>query len=232
MDPTTIAAGVGLIGSLFGGGQQQPGYVKQNYGYINGILQRGLGLYDNTDLNAQDNQTVNDYSTGAMHTAMAMLGNYNAQAAGNGSGAWKADTMKDRAMSQIAGDQASRVADLRAQLDSTRPERKAALLPSAMQAAMGGQDAMYLDGQQRAQQGAQTQGILSAAQLVGGLFGRRSAAPSPMFNMGPQNDRGYMGAGGSGSYNVGYQSPMNPPWMNQTFPTGYTGMPSSSKGSF
>lgn len=170
MNPMLISAGVGLLGSLFGGSQKTPNNVKHQLDLQNGILQRAIDLYDNTDLAAQDAQTVADYGNGVMNHAMTILGNYDAKAAGAGSPIGKADTVKDRNRAQIAGDAGEQISQLQANLDQTRAARQAALLPNASQAASGAQAASYLDQEQAAEQQSRLSGLGAAATLISSLL--------------------------------------------------------------
>ncbi|GEM_PF-3951651 len=173
MNPTLISAGVGLLGSLFGGKSSTPHYVKDSYNLQNSIMRRALGLYDNADLESQDAATVAAYGDSVMNRAMTTLGNYDARAAAAGSSVAKGDTQKDRAKAQVAGDAASQVSELQANLASTRAARQAALLPNAAQAAAGTQAAAYLDQQQAGEQSAQMQGLLAATNLLTGLLPKK-----------------------------------------------------------
>lgn len=221
MDPTLISAGIGLLSSVFGGKPKTPGYLKHAYDLQNGILKRGTDLYDNTDLVAQDKETVDNYGKSVWDQAMHMLQNYDSQAAGGGSPIWKGDTLKDRSRTQIAGDSASQIAQLASSLASTRADRKAALLPNPSSAAAGFQGAMALDQQAYGQQAANTEGLMNAAQLVAALFNKQKGTASAP----GRNDR-YVGTGSGAPipYGVTYQPPMGlGKWMGGTYGAGYHG---------
>lgn len=131
MDPAIISAGVGLIGSLFGGRRNStPSYMAEQYNLRNAADKRALSLYDSTNLEELDAQAVGSLRASALKNAMDALSNYDAIAAGRGSGAYKMDTAKDRSKNQIAADSVAPVAQFEANLATSRPQRKAALLPN------------------------------------------------------------------------------------------------------
>jgi hypothetical protein len=143
IDPTIISAGVGLLGSLFGGRRNTtPSYVAEQYNLRNAADRRAMDLYDRTNLEETDARAVESYRTGALQSALAALNNYDAQAAGRGSSILKADTAKERSRNQIAADAVRPVSEFAAGLETSRANRKAQLLPN-----VGGNmaAAQYLD---------------------------------------------------------------------------------------
>lgn len=180
MNPLLVSSGIGLLGSIFGGGSstpKTPKYLTQNYKLQNQLLQRGIDLYDGTDLAAQDAATVAAFGNGVMDRAMTMLGNYDARAAAAGSPMGKMDTKKDRSRAQIAGDASSQISQLEANLNQTRAARQAAMLPNPAQAAAGAQAASLLDqyayNRQQQQQSGVMEGLASAANLIASLTAKK-----------------------------------------------------------
>ena len=161
-----LSVGVGALSSIFGGGGNKSNTLERQYANYEGLLKRALALYDGTDFAAQDAQTVSAYDAGVQRRAMALLGNYDAKAAGAGSGRLQSDTRKDRSRAQIAADAATQTSDLEAQLSSTRTNRQKALLPDASSAVQGFQGAQALDQYSMANEAGNIQGILALAKLL------------------------------------------------------------------
>lgn len=181
MDPAIISAGVGLIGSLWGGRRNStPSYMAEQYNLRNAADRRAMSLYDSTDLDQLDAQAVSSLRTGAMQQAMQALSNYDAVAAGRGSAMYKGDTAKDRSRNQIAADSVQPVAQFEANLATSRPQRKAALLPNVGNATGA---ASYLDNFNLAQGQANTDMWAQVMQIAGRLANQRRSGS------GGRNDR-------------------------------------------
>lgn len=165
-----IQAGVGLLGGIFGGGDSGPDYPEMQFRMWQKAMQRAFELYDSTNLEQLDTQAVSTLNDQAMQQAMKMLGNYDARAASMGSPLGKSDTKKDRSRTQIAADVATPAAQLAAQLLTTRPQRKAALLPNPAQAAAGAGQAQYLDQRNEARAAGEMGGLMDAAKAIGKLY--------------------------------------------------------------
>jgi hypothetical protein len=170
MDPALISMGVGLLGGVFGGGRPRtPGYVKDAYKLENAIRRRGLDLYDNTDVAANDAEAVRQYSELMQQQGMKLLGNYDARMAGAGFSPGKGDTKRGRSQAQIAGDVSGRVGEFGANLAASRPQRQAALLPGASPGTMLQAGAMA-DGAAQAEYANQLQGLMGLADLGASLM--------------------------------------------------------------
>jgi hypothetical protein len=176
MDPGTIGGIVGALGGLLGSKPQVPEYLLTQYRLLNELLGMSKSLYQNTDFDRIDRETVDSYSKGTMDRASQILRNYDASV--GGAGGVMGDTKNSRNRAQIAGDASSKIAMLEADLNSSRAGRKAALLPNAAQAAAGFGAANLLDQGAAADQDARLQGLLSAATLIPGLLKGRSASSS------------------------------------------------------
>lgn len=165
-----LAAGVGLIGSIFGGGPSTPGYVRENYELQNAAFRKAMELYDSINFEQLDQRALTTYSDAAMKYAQTILGNYDAKAAAAGSPIWKSDTQKSRSRNQIAADAALPIAQYAAQQLSTRPQRQASILPNPAQAAAGFQSAAYLDQASAAQHSQEMGGLFDAAKALSKLY--------------------------------------------------------------
>ena len=157
--------GVGLMGSIFGGGAQTPGYVQQLYDNQNALFNKAMNLYNSTNLQNVDQQAMNAYTQGTQALANQYLNNYNAGAGGAGSEAWKSDTTKDRANAQIAGDMASKAAMYNANLIESRPERQMGLLPNMYQTSAMTGPAEYLQNQQLGQNQQTLGGLMALSRM-------------------------------------------------------------------
>jgi hypothetical protein len=190
MDASLISAAVGALGGLFGSRRPNNANLEQNLALTNDIIRRATELYDRTDLAANDAQTITAFRENAMRDAMAAAMNYDARAASAGSNLYKSDTAKDRARNQIFADQANRTATLEAELNSTRPQRQASLLPNPNAAAAGTQAAAILDQQTLANNAATADLIGSVGTILGQIYGRRGQSAGQQSLVSPtQNDR-------------------------------------------
>jgi hypothetical protein len=149
--------------------------MAEQYNLRNAADRRAMSLYDSTNLDQLDAQAVESLRTGAMSQAMQALSNYDAVAAGRGSGTFKADTAKDRSRNQIAADSVAPVAQFEANLATSRPQRKAALLPN-----VGGNTgaASYLDNFNLAQGQADADMWAQIMQIAGRIANQRGSGGS------------------------------------------------------
>lgn len=143
MDWTSIAAGA--ISKLFGGKSPGQRNTELAMAKLNEITQAGLELYKNSNLEESDRRAVNTYRESAIDDAMNILSGYDARTAAAGSPIYKGSTVKDRARSQIAGDVSQKVSDYQMNLDTSRANRQAALLPNPSSAIAGLQGAGAMD---------------------------------------------------------------------------------------
>lgn len=178
-----VSAGIGLLGGVLGGGgSKTPSFVAENYKLQNSLWKKALDLYNQTNLETQDAQTLALYNDGAMQRAMGLLQNYDATRAGASGRIGAQDTQLSRGRGQIASDTAQQVSQLGAQLSSTRPQRKAALLPSAAGASSGFQSAAFLDQAEQQRQQAEMNGLFGLAPLIGQLLTKKKGAGTPGTN--------------------------------------------------
>ena len=97
--------------------------------YYDQAFMKGLKLYDETDFEALDKASMDQYKIGAEKEALGLMSEYDARMAGAGSPVAKVDTNKDLARASIAGNTSRDVAMKTAELMLSRPSRKRALLP-------------------------------------------------------------------------------------------------------
>lgn len=203
MDPAIISAGIGFLGNMFGGRPQVPKHVLEAARMQNGIFQRGLDLYDSTDLERVDKQSLDLYMKQAMQQAMQAATNYDAKMAGSGASILKGDTAKDRMRGQIFADAGNKVGGIAADLNSTRAARKAALLPQANANAQM-QGAMFADQQNYTQGQAEQKGWADFVQLASGLVNTmnksKGKATKTAGGTAASNDRNSLGSGSYMNY--------------------------------
>lgn len=180
MDPGVASLLAGTVTGLFGGGRPSgPNYTKAQYEILNDITRRGMELFDRTDLEASDRKAVDKFRGVTMQDAMRLLGEYDAYAAGAGSPMWKDSTTKSRSRNQIASDAANRTAQMEADLEISRPQRKAALLPNPASAAQAMQGAMAMDQIGLQQAAANQQALFGGVYDLVGMLGKKRSYSGP-----------------------------------------------------
>ncbi len=138
-----IAAGA--ASRLLGGGSPNMTETNRQLQLSRQLTQMGIDLYNNTDLEATDNQAVANLQQNGMQDALAVLNQYDATAASRGSSIFKGSTVKDQARTNIAYDSGRDARSLASNLLTTRANRKAALLPNPSAPLQGMQGAAAMD---------------------------------------------------------------------------------------
>jgi len=176
VDIGAVAGVVGGIAGLFGKGSgRRMDKVQQQLNMLNQINQRGTDLYDNTNLEESDAKATDLIRNLSTQDALNILSSYDGSAAGAGSPIWKDSTSKGRARNQIAFN-ASNVANrYAADLETSRANRKAALLPSPAGAAQGLSAASAIDSVQNEQNQADQNALFQGVYGLSGILGKSSA---------------------------------------------------------
>jgi hypothetical protein len=166
MDPLTSALAAGVVGKIFGGGSPNMSQTNSQLELIRQIGKRAIDLYDNTDLEASDARAVALQQQIASDNAMRLLEQYDGISAAKGSSIFKSSTVKDRARSEIANSASESAASLAAQLETTRSQRKASLLPNVSNGVAGMQGSMAMDQFRNEQLAANEAGIFGLGSLL------------------------------------------------------------------